>query len=429
MSVVRRALVGPSRGLALDRVRVGRGMLRIELRRSLCLLLFPFMVAALAWTVYDGLPAGIWLWTATVSWCGLAYATVAATFLLLTYLKATWGVPDPGPILTGLFAIATHSALGYAAGCYLPGRFVAPLFAIAMYWAQGIAAFGLGSSGYLSPVGYDVAPTVFYDETPNILAPQTAWLLGLACIALAAVALKRRKQALSWAVLVAASVMAVSGAALLVRMPDETVNARGTPIPYAPVCEDGGIVVCVHPAYKVALPEAAWTVNDLAAPLVGIPGAPTRAEQRGDAYPSRLRADGTLLFDVRGAFYRSNVNNGVAFRDYVELELATALVAGPSGYVEDASVEAYNSGDPCRRSGGPPGEAQRAMAGWLLYHTGRYESTDSMAFLTAVNGQLCPKSAAAIERFDALGAAERRAWLRDNYAGLRAGRLTLEDLP
>lgn len=482
MSVARRAVPGPAYGLALGKVRAGFGILRIELRRSLCLRLCPFMVAALAWAVYDGLPAGIWLWTetvwsvkyslilfgplvgglsvwtadrerrrgtvdllattpraaaardlavwaATAFWCCFAYATVAAVFLLLTYLHATWGALDPGLILTGLIAVVTHSALGYAAGCYLPGRFVAPLFAIATYSVQGIAAFGLGSFGYLSPIGYDVAPTVFYDETPDILAPQTAWFLGFACAALAAIALKRRKQARSWVVLVAASVIAVLGAAMLVSMPEETVNAQGTPVPYEPLCKDSRIVVCVHPAYEVALVEADRTVNELAAPLVGVPGAPIRAEQRGDAYPSRLRNDGTLVFDVRGAFNRWNVNNGVTFRDYVEPELATALVTGPSGYVEDASVEAYNSGDPCRRSGGPPGEAQRAMAGWLIYHTGRYESTDSIAFMEAMGGRLCPKSAAAIERFDTLDASERRAWLREDYADLCSGRLTLEDLP
>jgi hypothetical protein len=43
------------------------------------------------------------VWTATVYWCGLAYVTVAATFMPLTYPNATWGAPDPGPILTGLF--------------------------------------------------------------------------------------------------------------------------------------------------------------------------------------------------------------------------------------------------------------------------------------------------------------------------------------
>jgi len=437
------------------------------------------MVVALAWVVYDGLPAGIWLWTetvwsvqyslilfgpvvgglavwvagretrrgmvdlllttarpaairdlavwaATAAWCCLAYAAVAAAFLSLTRLGATWGSPEPGQVLVGLLAVVAHSALGYAVGSYLTSRFVAPLFAISMYWIQGITLFGLGSRfRNLSPLGSDVASTVFYDESPDVFAPQSVWLLGLAAVALAAVALKRRRSAGAWTALAVAAVFAVIGATVLARIPAETVNARGTPVPYEPVCEDGRIAVCVHPAYEVALPETARVVNHLAAPLIGLPGAATRAEQRGDAYPSRLRPDGTLIFDVRGAFIRSNVNDGFGLRDYVELDLVTALVTGPSGYVEG---NPYESGF-CRRAGDAPGEAQRVMAGWLVYRAGDYGSTGSMAFREAVNGQLCPKSAAVVERFDALAPAERRAWLEANYADLRAGELTPKDLP
>ena len=194
-------------------------------------------------------------------------------------------------------------------------------------------------------------------------------------------------------------------------------------MPYEPVCEEGGIEVCVHPAYETALPETARAMNDLAEPLVGIPGAPTRAEQRPSE--ARLRADGTLVYSLYGAFYRSNVNGGYTFRDYMEGEIVLALAAGQSGYVEG---NPYKSGF-CRTAGDAPGEAQRMMAGWLIYRAGDYDSAGSMAFTEAVNGQLCPKSAAVIERFDALAPAERRAWLEANFADLRSGKLTLEDMP
>lgn len=41
-----------------------------------------------------------------------------------------------------------------------------------MYWMQGLAVFGpVSSLRYLSPLGEDVASTVFYDESPDVFAP------------------------------------------------------------------------------------------------------------------------------------------------------------------------------------------------------------------------------------------------------------------
>ena len=465
---------------ASGEVRAGFGLLRIEFRRSFCLWLFPFMVAALAWVVYEELPAGVWLWTetvwslqsslilfgplvgglavwvagresrretgdllsttarpgvlrdlalwaATAAWCALAYGVVTAAFLLLTLKDATWGSPEPGPVLIGLLAVLAHTALGYAAGSYLPGRFTAPLFAISMYWIQGITVFGpFPSLRYLSPLGGDAAATVFYDESQGVFAPQSVWLLGLAVAALVAVALRRRRSTGSWVALALAVTASIAGAVAVLGAPVETVDARDAPVPYRPVCEEGEIPVCVHPAYEVALPQTARVVRDLAGPLVGLPGAATRAEQR-DAYPSRLRSDGTLVFDIRGAFLRSNVNNGFGFRDYMESEIAFALVADPSGYIEE-DFEAYNNDDACSKPGGPPGEAQRVVANWLRLQTGIYSSIKSETFRES-SRIICPKSEAAVKRFDALEATERRAWLRTHYADLRAGRLTLRDLP
>lgn len=458
------------------------GLLRIEFRRSFCLWLSPFMVAALAWTAYGPLPAGIWLWTetvwslqsslllfgplvgglavwvagrerrrqtedllsttphptwgrdvavwaATAAWCCLAYAAVVAGLFTATWMNADWGSPETGPVLAGLLAVAAHAAVGYAAGSFVPSRLTAPLFAVAMYGFQGLLVFGsVPAFRQLSPLGGDVAETVFYDESPEVFLRQSLWLIALAATALALVALRRRRSTGSWAALAMTATVAVVAASTLTSVPVQTVDARGEPVPYEPVCKEGRITVCLHPAYETALPETARVLEELAAPLLGSPGAPERAEQSGNAYPSRLSSGGTFLFDIRGAFNRSNVDSGFVFEDYMRPDLATALVAGPSGYVEQ-DTRAYENGDPCRGNGEPPGEAQRAVAGWLVFQTGGYGSTDSAAFWEATNGGLCPQSAVAVERFDALAPSERRAWLRENYPELRAGKLALDDLP
>ncbi len=196
------------------------------------------------------------------------------------------------------------------------------------------------------------------------------------------------------------------------------------------VCKDGRITVCVHPAYERALSEAAAAI---AKPLSGLPGAPTRAEQREpdlrtNVEPTRRLPDVLLVFDLnRGVFDRWNTESGVSLEEFVQPDLARALVAEEPIRVE-ALFDPETGADPCARPGELPGEAQNVVAGWLVWQAGKYDSARS--FLTESGSFLiCERSESALERFVALGESERQAWLRENYADLRAGRLKAEDLP
>ncbi len=66
-------------------------------------------------------------------------------------------------------------------------------------------------------------------------------------------------------------------------------------------------------------------------------------------------------------------------------------------------------------------EAQGIVADWLSMRAGG----DWKPFSSAQ----CASSREIIDRFAALDPAVREAWLRENLAELRAGRLTPEDLP
>ena len=46
------------------------------------------------------------------------------------------------------------------------------------------------------------------------------------------------------------------------------------------MCHAAPLSVCVHPAYRAQLGETATLINRIAAPVLGAPGAPTRAVQR-----------------------------------------------------------------------------------------------------------------------------------------------------
>lgn len=472
----------PSGSSIMDKVRSGSRMFRIEVRRSVCVWLFPLLVAVLGWAVYDGLPAGIWLWpdtvvslqasvvlygplvgglaawipgreyrrgvenlllttsrpgtsrdlalwAATAMWCCLAYAAVVATFFLFTHLNATWGSPEIWPVLSTLIAILPHTALGYAAGRWFPGRYTAPLFAVAIYWLQ-IGMFLDWDSplrNLLSLPDDSVPGGVFYQKPTDIYMPQAFWFLGLTALALAVVGLSRQRNPKSWAVLGLSVAVAVAGAVVLLRMPPQALAyEREAPVPYEPVCDEGVVPVCVHPAYENALPETVALVDDLVGPLVGLSGAPERAVQRGDASQARLLQNGTLAFDLYGGFGRWNVNNGTSFRGYMQADIARSLVSDSSGYAGE--YEFYGD-DPCAKSDESAYQARLAVMGWLLWQTERYDSMESEAFTDAMNDFLCPQTKDAIERFDALESGERREWFEDNYADLRTGNLALRELP
>jgi hypothetical protein len=348
-------------------------------------------------------------WGALTAPLGAAYLAGASFLILRTYLNGAWGSPILWPLWVAVFALVAHSAVGYAIGHYAPSRFTAPLVAIVIYGLQGFTGYSLGSSArYLSPLA-DSDYSVFFGVLPNIFLPQSLWLLGLAGVALAAVALGRGRGSLaSWGMLLPSLGAAAVGAALLLGTapgvtPAQRQEAR---VPFDPVCKQGRITVCVHPAYRGMLPGTAAAVNEVSEPLAGLPGLPGRAEQRD--YPSDLVPKGTLPVYLPTPS-ADGAEQGVAKNELVS-GVALALV-------QDAGSARYRQGE------GTPDDAQAAVAYWLVRRTGNdpqilgfYSQNPDAVF-------------AAGKRFAKLPPEERRRWLRENLADLRAGRLTLKDLP
>jgi hypothetical protein len=190
-----------------------------------------------------------------------------------------------GYLLIGLLALLMDSALGFAAGYLLPGRFTAPLVAVALWVAHLLP---MGAMDYesgvvlLSPAAGSnmTGADPFYEQAR--LAPwQIPIFGGLGAAALATVALKGGgKRKVASLALAASLVMCAVGvvAALRTENPYSYFGGQeAASFEYA--CEEGGITVCIHPAYEKDLPEATRTVNEVAEPLVGISVAPTRALQ------------------------------------------------------------------------------------------------------------------------------------------------------
>lgn len=460
------------------------GLLLTETRRGVALLLSPFILAGVWWMAWYGtygsmiepgfsgayiweetsrvvkdsilttgpLAAGIAAWTAgrnrrrgvgdllsttalpgarreLFTWAGVALPFVGIYLGLVvllgvpTAINATWGTPIFGYILVGLVALLWDSALGFAAGYWLPSRFTAPLVAVALYVAHllpmGASDYDSGV-GLLSPAAYsNMSGADVFHEVPPIAVQQTLLFGGLAAAALASVAVRAGARRAGRISLTVALPVAAIGlvAALMSGNPYGFNAAEAEPVPFEYVCEGGGITVCVHPAYSKLLPETTTAVNQIAEPLVGVPGAPTRAVQIDHYTTPKDFEKGTANFGYVG--------------DEAKFDVAYSLVADEAtmeGLASASDRNEYTEED-LRRCGGSPHtryfeptyDAQTIVGEWLLKRAGNRLFGGSMSD--------CPNAGDLREEFAALEPIERRAWLDENLADLRAGRVSLDDLP
>ena len=451
-------------------------LLRIEFRRSVALLCFPLLIVAAGWLTRGSLPAGVytWLdtsgairetvpfvgsfvagisawtagrnkrrgmadlllstprppaardlttWAGTALWGAAVYVTLAAVLLSMTWWNATWGAPPPVYLLVGLLAVVANSAVGYAAGYFLPSRFMAPLVAIGLFVAQ-FAPINYSSVAPLLPASTHLVGLDVFMEVPRVAVEQGLWFSGVGAIALAAVVAKsRRGDAASWVLLAGALLLCAAGfAASMLAVHRQGFMLADKAASFEYVCDEGGITVCVHPAYERLLPQAAVVVNEVGEPLAGIPGAPTRAMQVGSLSPEADRKAGsTAFFTADSIVDGGNVG-------WFRQEIAMHLLQGRAAYIGLLPRAKPTEEDlkRCQRGAkkgfiDPALEAQAVVANWLLKQLDRSEPGFSL-------GQ-CADAHKLVERFANLDPAKRRAWLEENLADLRAGKVTLRDLP
>lgn len=341
-------------------------------------------------------------WAATAAWFVLAYAAAAGFIQLLAYLGGAWGSPVLWPVLVGLLALGTHSAIGHATGYYLPSSFTAPIVAVVLFLLQAGPGYFAGSVRHLSPLNQGLTRSVFHGVLPNLFVGQALWLLGLAGAALVAVTLKQRISVASLSLMLATVAVGTLGASLLLEKPPwaSPAQMKAAIVPYDPVCVREEILICVHPAYKEMLPETAAVVGEIAKPLVDVPGGPTRAKQSNSVFAEPER-NGTLSF-----FLHDKRSLGDELASQVSGELV--------GYQTPAIF---------RENGGAPDDARAAIQAWLLRQAGR--DSEYVVF----DGRKPEAVVAASQRFEELTPEERNEWLREDYPDLRAGKLTLKDLP
>jgi hypothetical protein len=219
--------------------------------------------------------------------------------------------------------------------------------------------------------------------------------------------------------------------------------ASDRPIRFTPVCSRTPIPVCLNPAYAGYLPAVAATLRPMLAEIAGLPGAPVRISQAAAHYRQEQG---------------NSISIGLAGQQLIDGEYRTLLPdqfnAGPmtssqlAGQVRDTTGPAIVAGF----VGDGPGasQAQQAVAAGLSMDAGLPAGTDYVGPPiprgSYVRGSCTSRSAAcasrstvrpvassalvaAARRFGALPLAARRAWLTQHLTALRAGQITLAQLP
>ena len=397
----------------------------------------------------------------SLGWLLLAYLAGVAVLYIQTALQATWGGPPLWPVFVGAVGVTAVAMIGFTCGVFFPGRFTAPLVAIGvlvLYLTGFREALGItGSSGTAallspatSPPGVDAG--VYYHVPPDLPITQVMFMGGIAVglfgvlglapefrLLASARSLGSLRAALApsdgWplrgvAVILVASGVAASWAAFALagtakpdpvggwEIPALHSAASDQPVPAAQDCTSPpAFQVCVHPAFGFYLDDLAAALDPVAAQIAGLPGAPVGAREvpslsGGQDVQSGIAgnpAEFEFTAEHVGTMFGQFLGNGrdpVGWREGFQQGLLDAFLTGRPPQAGQVPI--------------PLGPAQQAVED---------------ALLTAVRSQPFSPSvtsagvSAAAQRFAALSASARHAWLAANLAALRAGTITLAQIP
>jgi hypothetical protein len=204
--------------------------------------------------------------------------------------------------------------------------------------------------------------------------------------------------------------------------------ASDRPVRYTPVCSHTRVPVCLNPAYAGYLPATEAALAPVLTEVAGLPGAPARVSQAAAVY--RQGRGNSVSVSMAGP---SLSGTPPVFRMLLPLQLSgptmtmgelTAAVRSTTG--PDLVADVIGDGP----SATP---AQRAVAAALRMSAGLPEAVlRSAPSRQRPSGAIVPLPVpvqAAARRFAARPAPARHTWLVRHLAALRAGHVTLAQLP
>jgi hypothetical protein len=394
---------------------------------------------------------------ATLGWMLLAFLAGVAAVYVQTAVQATWGGPPLWPVIVGAAGVTVVTVIGFTGGVLFPGRFTAPLVAIAVLvlsqtglrQALGVSPSS-GTYALLSPANSPpvVDAGVYYHAAPDLPIVQVMFMGGIAVAlfgllglvsavrALApARAARARARGAGWllravAVILVGCGVAASWTAFALagtakpdavggwQIPALQSTASDRPIPVRPDCtSSAGFAVCVHPAFSFYLSDVAAALDPVAGEIAGLPGAPGGAREVASTSGGQEVQSGISGNPPVFEFTAEHV--GAMFGQF--LGFAGGGAAWSEGF-QQGLLDAFLAG---RAPGASPGAvglgpAQQAVEDALMTAVG------SQPFSPGVTSS---GIAAAAERFAAQSAGVRHAWLATHLTALRAGAITLAQIP
>jgi hypothetical protein len=406
-------------------------------------------------------------WAAITCWAEAAYLTGVAVVFGVTAHQASWGGPLWWPVAVGAATAAASCAIGFAAGSLAPSRFTAPLTAVVVFFALGAGALAIqhGARATYSQIwplnvqGAFPADSfgIFYPYLPDLAVAQLMFIAGLGAVALGALGLpavagSRWLRAAAAVVVIAGlgtagTAVGLAGTARLeahgIVIPALHDAASDRPVPYTPVCSSSPVPVCLQPAFRAYLPDVTAAMDPLLSELAGLPGAPERVTQvavtsvapqpgNGIELGGPVLRGGVLYLPLTGLSLPDARSSAVSFIQQLRgtlpllLDAFVGIAPGGSG---PASRDPGASGQPGSLA------AQAAIASALARAAGfaGNGSPQGAAPPGMVRAGTSSPSAvaqeAAASRFSALPAVAQHAWLVTHLAALRAGEITISEIP
>jgi hypothetical protein len=401
-------------------------------------------------------------WAATAIWAVVAYLVFVGVMFAMYAHQGVGGTPPWWWVADGATAVIAFSAAGFAVGAYWPSRFAAPVAAFGGFLAMALSS----KEGFRSASGWAlILPTnsaggfdgnaqtdggIFYPWVPDLPIARIMFLAGIAIAAVGLTGLPARAGG-QWlrraaAILTLAGLAAAGtgiGLATTARLsprggmviPALHDAANDAPIAYTPVCgHAAGLPVCLNPAYHRWLPDVTAALAPVLTEVAGLPGAPVRATQVAAAYssgtggPPQAITSGGHPLTLRLSLGQLNMPGPCGFCD------------GPTGGKQFASqVRLLFASDFVGAGNGLGSPVQQAVQAALLRGAGIPFAAQPKLIATVEPGPDAGPSTppgpatgpvyAAARRLAALPAATRHAWLAAHLPALRAGHLTLGELP
>ncbi|WLW54940.1 hypothetical protein [Streptomyces sp. YU58] len=323
-----------------------------------------------------------------VLWVVAGYAGAVVLAWLATWYCSMGDSPYPVAVLTDAVVLASAVLAGQVVGRVVAWRLAAPLLAVVAYAVLGVLSYdGQDALGHLSPV---VDGTT--DDVPVWWQPvaMTVWTGGLAVTAVLAHAARRR----GFAVLPLAA--AAAAGALLVQTDNAGLWHTGA-LADRQVCDTSTTPqICVNARYGDLLPQVEDALSGLTGRLEGVRNLPVRFEDR-PGEPRRDEAQLPMLAPIGRSVVRGELTEP---RRY-------AWEAGMALYGRAyCSVEETRDWDP----------VDNAVEHYLAPSPEEAYFDKQLAEGSAADRDRLEDRRAARARLEAMGEAERRAWLSEYFA-------------